>query len=99
MKQTLRQMAACHWSARRIQRYLDADPAAPLTPGEIARLVDHLSRCEKCSQEAAEHRSLHRALSALPGSIWGGSALPDEETVGRLRDYLDRLIQESPDQG
>ena len=36
MSGTVRQMLTCHWSAQRIQRYLDADPAAPLTPGEVA---------------------------------------------------------------
>jgi len=29
MTETLRQMLSCLWSARRIQRYLDADPRCP----------------------------------------------------------------------
>ncbi|MEI2730476.1 MAG: zf-HC2 domain-containing protein [Dermatophilaceae bacterium] len=86
MKQSLRQMFACHWSARRIQRYLDADPAAPLTPGEIARLEEHLSTCQKCAQTSAEHEALHRALSK-----WPGRPLPDEASIERLRTYLDKI--------
>ena len=91
MMQSLRQMLTCHWSARRIQRYLDADPAAPLTPGEIARLMDHLATCEKCSRAAAEQQALHRALST-----WLGDTLPDEEAVARLRRFLDQIPEEHP---
>jgi anti-sigma factor RsiW len=86
MKQSMRQMLTCHWSARRIQRYLDADPSAPLTLDEVARLEEHLSACEKCSRTAAEHRALHRALST-----WPGRPLPDEQSVARVRAFLDRI--------
>ncbi len=89
MKQSVRQMITCHWSARRIQRYLDADPSAPLTPGEVARIETHLAICEKCTQVAAEHRALHRALS-----LWPGVATPDTESVDRLRAFLDHLPEE-----
>ncbi|MCA1783261.1 MAG: anti-sigma factor [Dermatophilaceae bacterium] len=89
MKQSLRQMITCHWSARRIQRYLDADPAAPLTPGEIARLEAHLAECEKCAQVSEEHRVLHRALS-----LWPGAPTPDEQTVERLQSFLTELTEE-----
>ena len=37
---SLRRMVTCHWSARRIGRYLDHDPSAPLTPAEVKRLED-----------------------------------------------------------
>jgi hypothetical protein len=86
MTGTLRQMLTCHWSARRIQRYLDADPAAPLTPGEISRLDGHLATCEKCNQVATEHRALHRALS-----LWSGGAGVDPESVDRVRDFLSTI--------
>ncbi len=85
---TLRQMLTCHWTARRIQRYLDADPAAPLTPGEVARLEEHLATCEKCTQVAAEHRALHRALS-----LWSGGMPVDPRSVDRMRTFLVELTE------
>ena len=92
MISSMRTMITCHWSARRIQRYLDADPAAPLTPGEVSRLESHLAICERCTQVADEHRPLHRALSALPGR-----PMPDPAAVVRLRGFVDQLVAE--DQG
>ena len=86
MTQSLRQMITCHWSARRIQRYLDADPAAPLTPAEIARLEAHLATCERCTQLSEEHNALRRALS-----LWPGAPTADEDSVRRLRAVLDNL--------
>jgi len=55
-------MLTCHWSARRIQRYLDADPAALLQPEEVHRLESHLATCEKCAAAAEEYRGLRRTL-------------------------------------
>ena len=86
MTGNLRQMWTCHWSARRIQRHLDADPAARLTPGEISRLEGHLATCEKCTRVAAEHRALHRALS-----LWSGGTAVDPRSVGRVRDFLSTI--------
>lgn len=86
MNGTLRQMLTCHWSARRIQRYLDSDRAAPLTPGEVARLQAHLATCEKCSEILTEHRALHHALS-----VWSGRPGVDPAAVDRLRDFIDNL--------
>jgi anti-sigma factor RsiW len=89
MTQSLREMMTCRWSARHIQRYLDADPAAPLAPAEVSRLEAHLAVCERCTQTAAEHRALHRALSR-----WSGR-LPDPDAIERLRAYARRI----PDRG
>ncbi len=86
MTGTLRQMLTCHWSARRIQRYLDADPVARLTPGEISRLEEHLATCEKCTQVVAEHRALHRALF-----LWLGRTTVDPRSVDRVRDFLSTI--------
>lgn len=90
MKQSLRQMITCLWSARRIQRYLDADPSAPLTPGEVSRLEAHVAMCEKCTQVTEEHRALRRALSMLPGA-----PATDEESVARVRAFLHDLTEEA----
>jgi anti-sigma factor RsiW len=89
MKQSLRQMMTCRWSASRIQRYLDADPSAPLTPHEVEKLEAHLTTCEKCTQTAAEHRALHRALS-----LWPGKPIPDEDAVARLRAVARRIAEQ-----
>ncbi len=85
----LRQMLTCHWSARRIQPYLDADPAARLTPGEISRLEGHLATCEKCTQVVTEHRALHRALS-----LWSGGTGVDSRSVDRVRNFLSTINDE-----
>lgn len=89
MTGTLRQMLTCHWSARRIQRYLDADPAARLTPGEISRLEGHLATCEKCTDLVAEHRALHRALS-----LWSSATAVDPRSVDRLRAFVSTINDE-----
>lgn len=83
----LRRAITCHWSARRIGRYLDNDPSAPLTPSEIKRLEDHLSVCEKCAQVTAEHRALSRALAR-----WSQRRLPDDQAMSRIHDSLDRIV-------
>lgn len=83
MTGTLKLMLTCHWSARRIQRFLDADPSAPLSPGEVTRLEAHLATCEKCNGVVIEHRALHRALS-----LWSGRAKVDPASVGRLQHFL-----------
>lgn len=87
MSGMLRQMVTCHWTARRIQRYLDADPAAPLTPGEVTRLEEHVAMCDRCSEVMRQHRLLHRALSLLPGR-----RPVDPGSVDRMRGVLDDLI-------
>lgn len=96
MKQSVRLMLECHWSARHVQRYLDADPSAPLTPQEAQRLEEHLAVCERCTGVVQEHRALRRALSMTLGP----ADLPDEESVGRLRRFVADLTQdEGPQQG
>lgn len=88
MSGAVRQMLTCHWSARRIQRYLDADPAAPLTPGEVTRLEQHLAICEKCGEVLRQHRLLHRALS-----LWPRRRPVDPAAVERMRGVLDDLVE------
>jgi hypothetical protein len=86
---SVRTMLTCHWSARRIQRYLDHDPSAVLAPGEVRRLEEHLAICEKCTQVAAEHQSLNRALSR-----WSGQQPPDPESLARLHAAMDRIVNQ-----
>lgn len=84
----LRQMLTCRWSARRIQRYLDADPAAPLTPGEVARLEAHVAHCERCTEVLQQHRALHRGLAS-----WSRRRPVDPAAVERVRHFLDELTE------
>ena len=90
MSGALRQMLTCHWSARRIQRYLDDDPAARLTPGEVARLEAHVATCERCREVLRQHRGLHRSLSR-----WSGRRTVDPAAVDRMRQVLDDLTEET----
>ncbi len=83
----LRRAVTCHWSARRIGRYLDNDPAAPLTPSEVQRLEEHLAICKKCADVTAEQRALSRALAR-----WSQQRLPDETSMARIHDSLDRIV-------
>lgn len=83
----VRQMLTCHWTARRVQRYLDADPAAPLTPGEVSRLEEHVATCAKCTEVLRQHRVLHAALS-----VWSRRRPVDPAAVDRMRVVLDDLI-------
>ncbi len=83
---TVRQMITCHWSARRIQRYLDSDPVAPLAPGEVARLEEHVATCEKCSAVLHENRTLISALAR-----WSARRPVDPAAVERVRGFLDEL--------
>lgn len=82
-------MVTCHWSARRIQRYLDADPAAPLQPAEVQRLEAHLATCHKCAAGAEEYRGVRRALAR-----WSRRHMPDQAAAARLRCSVKRLLAE-----
>lgn len=80
-------MWTCHWAGRRIQRYLDADPAAPLSAKEIDRLRAHLAVCERCSSAAEDYQGIRRALAT-----WATRAAPDAERITRVRDSARSLI-------
>jgi len=86
---SLRRMVTCHWSARRIGRYLDQDPSAPLAPEEVRRLEEHLAVCEKCTRVTDEQRALSRALTS-----WSQKRLVDEAALARMHDVLDRITGE-----
>ncbi|CAN5271202.1 hypothetical protein BH11ACT7_BH11ACT7_05300 [soil metagenome] len=88
MIRAIRMMVTCHWSARRIQRYLDADPAALLSPDEIKRLEAHLAQCDKCRTVAAEYRQIDSALSR-----WAARRMPDPHSVSHMHDVVDRLVR------
>lgn len=88
MIRAVRMMVTCHWSARRIQRYLDSDPAALLEPSEIRRLEAHLAQCDKCSNVVVEFRQIDSALSR-----WALRRMPDRESVWHMHEVVDRLVR------
>lgn len=88
MIHALRTMVECRWSARRIQRYIDADPAAPLTAGEVRRLTAHLDVCERCTTNVRENRRVKASLARL-----SGRRAPDPVRVARVRLQAQRLSQ------
>lgn len=85
-------MWTCHWARRRLQRYLDADPAAPLTAAELHRLEAHLATCDRCTALAEEYRGLRRAMLS-----WSARRAPAPAAVARLRLAAEQLIgQDAP---
>ena len=84
-------MLSCHFTARRLQRYLDADPAAPLTEAEIGRLEAHLAECERCAGAFADFRALRGALRGVAQRIG-----PQPDAVDRMRRLVDDLVEEQP---
>lgn len=86
---SLRRMVTCGWSARRIGRYLDNDPSAPLTEDEVRRLEGHLAICERCATATADQRALRHALGR-----WSQRRLPDDEALSRMHRTLERITSE-----
>ncbi|ORI24323.1 zf-HC2 domain-containing protein [Rhodococcus sp. 1168] len=88
MMKTARMMLTCHWSARRLQRYLDADPAAHLDPSEVRRLEAHLAVCARCRAAEDEFRQIDGALAR-----WTVRTMPDATSVEHARKFVDRLTR------
>jgi anti-sigma factor RsiW len=86
---TMRTMLSCHFTARRIQRYLDADPAAPLDPTEVRRLEGHLAECARCSAAVEDFRALRWAMLRLSRLVG-----PDPRAVDRMHQVVDRLVEQ-----
>ena len=86
MIHALRTMIRCRWSARRIQRYIDADPSAPLTSHEVETLEAHLAVCDRCVGVVREGRGLKSSLARL-----GERRGPDPARVARVRLQAHRL--------
>lgn len=82
-------MLTCRWSARRIQRYLDADPSALLAPHDVHRLEEHLATCRRCVSVVADYRGIRRVLAG-----WSQRRDPDPAAVARLRVAAERILLE-----
>ena len=55
-------LTTCWWAARRLDRYLDADPSGPLSPTEVARVERHAAACRRCAAELAGRREVREVL-------------------------------------
>ncbi len=78
----------CLWAGRRLNRYLDADPSATLSPDEVARLEMHLAVCVRCGPAYADLRRVKAALA-------GWQRTPDPAAITRLKALVDELGQGS----
>ena len=88
MRSSIPHMLSCRRTRRRLQRFLDRDPSALLTPAEVTQVEKHLRGCERCTGLVEEYRALHRTLDRF------GSALePDDDAVRRVRLALDRALE------
>lgn len=82
-------MLSCHFTAKRLQRYLDADPSAPLEPAEVRRLEAHLAECDRCASAVADFRSMRWAMLRLSRLVG-----PEPAAVQRLHRAVDQLLDE-----
>ena len=89
MIRSLSMMLTCHWSASRIDRYLDGDPSVPLGEDEVQRLERHLRECARCAATVTEARAIHSSLRRL-----AERSRPDEGSVARVRDLVARLADD-----
>lgn len=91
MMRSLCTMLTCRWAARRVQRYLDNDPAAPLDTAEVRRLQAHLAQCARCSDRVSEYQALGQALRR-----WSDRDAPDPTVVARLHQQAEQMIAHGP---
>lgn len=70
----------CKWATRRLQQYIDMDPAVELSKKEITRIRAHLAECARCSTMVADYKKISKTLRWL-----GESSAPDEATLSRLK--------------
>lgn len=76
----------CKWTTRRLQRYIDMDPAATLSAQDIIRVRAHLAECEKCSTSVDDYKRMNIALRWV-----GKNTAPDESSLERLREKLRQI--------
>lgn len=84
---SISQMLECRRTARNLQRFLDGDPAAPLSEEDRRRVELHLAECAKCRSLSDEFQALHASLRAL-----GEAAGPSDAAVDRVRAAVDRAL-------
>jgi anti-sigma factor RsiW len=87
----LRLLPECRRTRRRLQRFLDRDPSAPLTAAEELEVQAHLEICGRCQALAADFTALHASLARL-----GAHLVPDQEALDRLHGFLDSVVDQEP---
>jgi len=85
---SVREALECRRTRKRLQRFLDRDPSALLTPDEAREVEQHLKGCERCTGLAEEYRALHRSLDRF-----GRALEPDEDAVRRASEALRRAVE------
>lgn len=84
---TRRSWVTCWWTARQLQRYLDADPSAVLGHERINLIEQHLATCARCTVLTSEYQRLLALLHEL-----GAARMPDERLVSRLQEHLALIL-------
>ncbi len=79
-------LTTCWWAARRLDRYLDADPAAVLSDSDVRRLERHASTCRRCAADLAERREVREKLRRHRDR-----SAPDVSALRRLDALADHL--------
>lgn len=87
----LRLLPECRRTRRRLQRFLDRDPSAPLTAAEEREVQAHLEICEKCQNLAADFTALHASLGRL-----GAGLAPEQDVIDRVHGFLDSIVDQEP---
>lgn len=83
----MRTMMECRHAASRVERYLDADPSAPLRDTERLRLAIHLAVCDRCGRAAARHQVLRASLRRL-----GDNHRPDAVAIARVQHLVHTIV-------
>lgn len=73
----------CRITSRRLSRYIDRDPAAPLSASEILKVKSHLDECEKCTAAVRDLSNIKSTMRRL-----GSAQMPDESSIERLKQSL-----------
>ncbi len=72
-------MTTCWWAARRLDRYIDADPSAMLDAAEAQRLERHAATCRRCAADLAERQRVQESLRGF-----GARRLTEPASLERL---------------
>lgn len=79
----LQRMFACRLTRRRLQRFLDNDPARQLSLAAKRVVARHLDDCPSCAELARHYRLLNSALRRL-----GTFTEPNPASLARLNALL-----------
>lgn len=84
-------LTTCWWAARRLDRYVDADPSARLGSAEAARVERHAATCRRCSTDLAARREVREVLQR-----YDSRRFTDVAALERLDAMVSRLRAAGP---